>query len=223
MLGQGITQTGRAEQHAVSQSCLWRTSGCGWAQGGLPALTWRPSAADFRRASVHPALCPSCGQRAPRRRAVCPIVPASFIIGARCPEYIPRCQPWRWRKMGCLAHEKKCSILAPLLANWLQRVLDVCLGPRRMGTQSHRPSQGPGGQGHRLTGSQAHRPSRGPGGREHRPEGPPGTQEYGVTGSQALPGPRRMGTQAHRPSRGPGGWGHRLTGPPGALEVRDTG
>ena len=125
---------------------------------------------------------PRSAQRAPRRRAVCPIVPASFIIGARCPEYIPRCQPWKWRKMGCLAHEKKCSILAPLSANWLQRVLDLCLGSRRMGTQAHRPSRGPGGGG-------------------HRPEGPPGTQEDGDTGLKVLPEPRRTGTQAHRPSR----------------------
>lgn len=63
--------------------------------------------------------------------------------------------------MGCFALEKKHSILAPLLANWLHCVLDLCLGPRRMGTtgpqtlppQALRPSRGPGGRG-----PQAHRP-----------------------------------------------------------------
>ena len=127
------------------------------------------------RALVHPALCPSCSRQAPRRRAVCPMVPASSIIRARCPEHIPRCQPWRWRRMGCFTLEKKHSILAPLLANWLHCVLDLCLGPRRTGTTGPQILPGPRRMG--TTGPQALL----------------GPRRMGTTGPQALP------PQAHRP------------------------
>lgn len=77
--------------------------------------------------------CPSCGRQAPRRRAVCPMVPASSIVRARCPERIPRCQPCRWRKMGCFTLEKKHSI-------WLHY-------PLTGSTVSWISARGPGGWG----------------------------------------------------------------------------
>ena len=77
--------------------------------------------------------------------------------------------------MGCFTLEKKHSILAPLLANWLHCVLDLCLGPRRTGTTGPQILPGPRRMG--TTGPQALL----------------GPRRMGTTGPQALP------PQAHRP------------------------
>lgn len=84
----------------------------------------------------------------------CQPLPSSSSV----PRAHSRCQPCRWRKMGCFTLEKKHSILAPLSTNWLP----LC------------PGSLPGAQ---EDGDHTYRPSRAQKDRDHRPTGPPGPSE----------------------------------------------